>query len=139
MPKLYCRYNKKHEFQTEEDQLSHERTCPDKKNRPDLKVCPFTNRHILKVTMYEKHIKNCKYKKQIKQEDPAIPTRNDFDNGWGDINNNTNNTNNTNINNNNNNTNKNPDDTVQIEADENYDIDENIFEEDDFIYKQCYV
>ena len=135
MPKFNCRYNNKHEYRTEEEQLSHEKICPDKKNRPDLKLCPYTDRHILKVTMYEKHIKNCKYKKQVKKEEKSNQISNNIDDGWGDVNRNINiniNTNHDSIKDNNHN-------MIKVETDENYEIDEDIFEEDDFIFKQCYV
>ena len=69
MPKKECRYDKSHKFNTEEEQLEHEAKCPTKKKRTDLKECPYSNRHILTIKQYERHIKNCKFKpKMVKKE-----------------------------------------------------------------------
>ena len=60
MPKKQCRYNNKHKFDTDEALLSHEKYCPDKSKRTDLKECPFSNKHIVLTKQYEKHIKKSK-------------------------------------------------------------------------------
>ena len=62
MPKKLCRYNNKHKFDTDDALLSHEKYCPDKSKRTDLKECPFSNKHIVLTKQYEKHIKICKYR-----------------------------------------------------------------------------
>ena len=62
MPPKKCRYNNKHKFETENELLSHEKYCPDKSKRIDLKECPYTPKHIVLTKQYEKHIKTCKYK-----------------------------------------------------------------------------
>ena len=73
MPKKQCRYNNKHKFDTDEALLSHEKYCPDKSKRTDLKECPFSNKHIVLTKQYEKHIKICKYRpKKTEQKDEQI-------------------------------------------------------------------
>ena len=62
MPKKLCRYNNKHKFDTDDALLQHEKYCPDKSKRTDLKECPFSNKHIVLTKQYEKHIKICKYR-----------------------------------------------------------------------------
>ena len=62
MPKKSCRYNKSHKFDTDDEVLSHEKYCPDKSKRKDLKVCPYNSKHVILTKQYEKHVKNCKYK-----------------------------------------------------------------------------
>ena len=69
MPKRKCRYDKAHKFNTEEEQLKHEAKCPTKKKGTELKECPYTNRHILTIIQYERHIKKCKFRpKTVKKE-----------------------------------------------------------------------
>ena len=143
MPKKFCRYNNKHKFDTDEALLSHEKYCPDKSKRTDLKECPFSNKHIVLTKQYEKHIKICKYrpKKQKKKEEqkntenitPIIEEEKikkfeDWDfkvDEWID-------------------------DTIknnQIDIDKNKIIIEklktpsnkDVFDDDDFIFKECYI
>ena len=143
MPKKSCRYNAKHKYDTDEDLLSHEKYCPDKSKRTDLKVCPYNSKHVVLTKQYEKHIKNCKSKLKAipkKEED----NKNDNDNG-----------------NNNDNNNKNEDWELNVEKwiDESVSKNEptkneknkiiieklrsnnnqDIFDEEDFIFKECYI
>ena len=143
MPKKFCRYNNKHKFDTDEALLSHEKYCPDKSKRTDLKECPFSNKHIVLTKQYEKHIKICKYRpKKPEQKEEQKNTENitpiieeekikkfeDWDfkvDEWID-------------------------DTIknnQIDIDKNKLIIEklktpsnkDIFDDDDFIFKECYI
>ena len=143
MPKKQCRYNNKHKFDTDEALLSHEKYCPDKSKRTDLKECPFSNKHIVLTKQYEKHIKICKYrpkkteqKKEQKNtenntpiiEEEKIKKFEDWDfkvDEWID-------------------------DTIknnQIDIDKNKLIIEklktpsnkDVFDDDDFIFKECYI
>ena len=60
-----CRYNKgkgHRYFKTEQELLDHEKNCPDKKKRTDLKECPYNPKHVVLTKQYEKHIKTCKNK-----------------------------------------------------------------------------
>ena len=141
MPKKECRYNKKHKFDSEEAQLDHESKCPDKKKRTDLKECPFTNRHIVTTKQYENHIKKCKFRpKIVKKEEPKNDNENNniksqnnknewnsLDN-WGDELDN--------------NASINDDFNKRHEKNFNFagnDLNEDVFEEEDFIFKQCYI
>ena len=141
MPKKECRYNKKHKFDSEEAQLDHESKCPDKKKRTDLKECPFTNRHIVTTKQYENHIKKCKFRpKIVKKEEPKNDNENNnikskknknewnsLDN-WGDELDN--------------NASINDDFNKRHEKIFNFDgkdLNEDVFEEEDFIFKQCYI
>ena len=80
MPPKKCRYNNKHKFETEEDLLNHEKYCSDKSKRKDLKECPYNPRHIVLTKQYEKHIKICKNrpkdepKKENKKAEENNPT-----------------------------------------------------------------
>ena len=80
MPPKKCRYNNKHKFETEEELLSHEKYCSDKRKRKDLKECPYNPRHIVLTKQYEKHIKLCKNrpkdepKKENKKAEENNPT-----------------------------------------------------------------
>ena len=143
MPKKPCRYNNKHKYETEEELLSHEKYCPDKSKRTDLKECPFSNKHIVLTKQYEKHIKICKYRpKKTEQKEEQKNTENntpiieeekikkfeDWDfkvDEWID-------------------------DTIknnQIDIDKNKLIIEklktpsnkDVFDDDDFIFKECYI
>ena len=139
MPKKQCRYNNKHKFDTDEALLSHEKYCPDKSRRTDLKECPFSNKHIVLTKQYEKHIKICKYRpKKPEQkntenitpiiEEEKIKKFEDWDfkvDEWID-------------------------DTIknnQIDIDKNKLIIEklktpsnkDVFDDDDFIFKECYI
>ena len=143
MPKKPCRYNNKHKFDTDEALLSHEKYCPDKSKRTDLKECPFSNKHIVLTKQYEKHIKICKYRpKKTEQKEEQKNTENntpiieeekikqfeDWDfkvDEWID-------------------------DTIknnQIDIDKNKLIIEklktpsnkDVFDDDDFIFKECYI
>ena len=78
MPKKSCRYNNKHKYDTDEALLNHEKYCPDKSKRTDLKECPFSNKHVVLTKQYEKHIKICKYrpKKIENKEEQKIPGNN---------------------------------------------------------------
>ena len=141
MPKKECRYNKKHKYDSEEAQLDHESKCPDKKKRTDLKECPFTNRHIVTTKQYENHIKKCKFRpKIVKKEEPKNDNENNniksqnnknewnsLDN-WGDELDN--------------NASINDDFNKRHEKIFNFDgkdLNEDVFEEEDFIFKQCYI
>ena len=151
MPKKSCRYDSKHKFDTEEDQLNHEAKCPSRKKRTDLKECPFSNRHIVTTKQYENHIKKCKYRPKTVKKEEIIEN-----------NGNTNKDNNNGITQNDNknkNQNQNEWDASDNWGDENnekrkekdglmnnqgfkYDINDShgdIFEEEDFIFKQCYI
>ena len=147
MPKKECRYNPKHKFDSEEAQLEHESKCPDKKKRKDLKECPFTNRHIVTIKQYENHIKKCKFrpktvkKEEIKNDDENLNNNNNDDNrndnnknqndwncldNWGDENDN-NEKKNENLK------------KIQRFIFDGKDTNDDVFEEDDFIFKQCYI
>ena len=147
MPKKECRYDKSHKFNTEEEHLEHEAKCPTKKKRTDLKECPYSNRHILTIKQYERHIKNCKFRPKIVKKE--IDKNAD--------NNNSNNNNGKNNNNNNefkwnesnefwgdekdgNCENNNPN---QVNENKNFNFDVknegDVFEIEDFIFRQCYV
>ena len=77
MPKKPCRYNNKHKFDTDDALLSHEKYCPDKSKRTDLKECPFSNKHVVLTKQYEKHIKICKYRpKKTEQKEEQKNTEN---------------------------------------------------------------
>ena len=141
MPKKACRYNNKHKFDSEDELLSHEKYCPDKSKRTDLKECPYNSKHIVLTKQYEKHIKICKYRPKDlpKKEDPKTGEKNELNN----------------INN------KNEDWVLQVDKwiDESIDNSEEIkkeknkiiieklrsgnnqdvFDEDDFIFKACYI
>ena len=148
MPKKNCRYDPKHKFDTEEAQLDHEAKCPSRKKRTDLKECPFTRRHIVTTKQYENHIKKCKFKpKAVKKEETIENNENsnkDNNNGitqndnqnqnqndwdaldWGDENNEKV---------------KEKDDLKKNQVFK-YDISDSqsdAFEEEDFIFKQCYI
>ena len=136
MLKQECRYNAKHKFNTEEEQLEHESKCKDKEKRTDLKVCPFTNRHILKISQFNNHIKKCKYKpkdfgKPTQKNDKNNNANNDFiAENWGDWGGE--------------NETKNEDETVAKPEKRNFNFDfkdnnGDVFDEDDFIFKQCYI
>ena len=150
MPKKECRYNPKHKFDTEQAQLDHESKCPDKKKRTDLKECPYTNRHIVTIRQYENHIKKCKFKPKVVKKEEKI--NNDKNKNNKDTNK----------------ENKNNDAKFKWDGDKEFwgdDADKNddtnskeneikkkifnfdekdinngdVFEEDDFIFKQCYI
>ena len=151
MPKKKCRYNSKHTFDSEEEQLNHEAKCPSKKERTDLKECPFTRRHIVTTKQYENHIKKCKYKpkivkkeeinennenlnkdknNEIMQNDNKSKNQNEWDSidNWGDENNEK--------------IKENEKDNLKKNQSFKYDLNDaknDIFEEEDFIFKQCYI
>ena len=144
MPKKECRYNPRHKFDSEVAQLEHEHKCPDKKKRTDLKECPYTNRHIISVKQYENHIKKCNFKQKsckILEEENKI----------GDIkindekiilNNLGNEENNSGAIKGNNKKKKHKKDKDQIKVfvfDGKSVDDEDDFDEDDFIFKNCYI
>ena len=146
MPKKKeCRYNPKHKFDTEDAQLDHEKRCPDKKKRTDLKECPYSNRHIVNTKQYENHIKKCKFKPKEKKEKPSnvIETsnnnnnnskeknkienkKNEWDENWGEDNNDSN---------------EKVDNDLKKEGEFNFDVknDDDVFEDEDFIFKQAYI
>ena len=157
MKKKECRYNPRHKFDTVKLQLEHESKCPDKNRRTDLKECPFTNRHILTIKQYEAHIKKCKFRPKITS---TTTNKNESDNknnsnSNGNGNSNSNNSKNNNVNDdlndlenwgdeNDNNNQKNNKDSKKKEEEKCFDFDGkevtgDVFEEDDFIFKQCYV
>ena len=138
-----CRYNHKHKFETEEQLLSHEKYCPDKSKRTDLKECPYNPRHIVLTKQYEKHIKTCKYKpKNVpKKEEPKVNEKNSF-----------NDTDNKKIEDwdlkveqwineavdNNETMSKNEKNKIIIEKLKSTNK-EDVFDDDDFIFKNCYI
>ena len=144
MPKKECRYNPKHKFDNEIAQLEHEHKCPDKKKRTDLIVCPYTNRHIVSVKQYENHIKKCNFKQKscklleeenknedIKKTDQKII-----------LNNLINDENNSGLIKGNNKRKKYKKDKDRINIfvfDGKSADDEDDFDEDDFIFKCCYI
>ena len=151
MPKKSCRYNPQHKFETEEEQLNHEEKCPSKKKRTDLKECPFSKRHIIITKQYENHIKKCKFRpKTMQKEEKNKNNKNsNIDNNNKIIQND----------NKNSSPNKNENDALDNWGDENdetlkekddlkknpifrfdaNDSNNDIFEEEDFIFKQCYI
>ena len=146
MPKKICRYNNKHKFDSEEEQLKHEAICPDKKKRTDLKECPYTNRHIVTTKQYENHIKKCKFKPKKEKIEESI----NIENNSNILNNNENNDNNNrnendwdNLDNwgNDNVINENVNEDLKKKKVFNFDKNDinDIFEEEDFIFKQCYI
>ena len=147
MPKKECRYNQRHKFDNEIAQLEHEHKCPDKKKRTDLIECPYTNRHVISIKQYENHIKKCKFrpktvkKEEIKNDDENLNNNNNDDNrndnnknqndwncldNWGDENDN-NEKKNENLK------------KIQRFIFDGKDTNDDVFEEDDFIFKQCYI
>ncbi len=147
MPKKKeCRYNGKHKFETEEAQLEHEKKCPDKKKRTDLKECPYSNRHIVNTKQYETHIKKCKFKPKEKKEIPANANNNPNDNNNNkeknkieSKNDEWNNTSDTWGNDDLNDSQK--EDNSKKEETFNFNVkdDNDVFEEEDFIFKQAYI
>ena len=142
-----CRYNSKHKFASDDALFKHEENCPDKEKK-NMIVCPFTQKHIIPKRQYESHIKNCNYKPK-KPKNKNIKDNNE---NFKDIENNKIKQNNIQNSNNNNENNKN--DTDYSVEDENknedinkikiFDFDDNdnngdVFDEDDFIFKQCYI
>ena len=134
MPKKECRYNPKHKFDTEQAQLDHESKCPDKKKRTDLKECPYTNRHIVTIRQYENHIKKCKFKpkvvknKENKNNDAKFKWDGDKE-FWGDD-----------VDKNDDTNSKENEIKKKIFNFDEKDINNgDVFEEDDFIFKQCYI
>ena len=147
MPKKSCRYNNKHKFDTDDALLSHEKYCPDKSKRTDLKECPFSNKHIVLTKQYEKHIKICKYRPK------NAPQKEDQKN------NENNNINSTDMSNDEKNKKIEDwelkvdewiDDSVkkdEIDVNKNKLIieklktpsNQDVFDDDDFIFKQCYI
>ena len=146
MPKKECRYDKSHKFNTEEEQLEHEAKYPTKKKRTDLKECPYSNRHILTIKQYERHIKNCKFKpkmvkKEVNKNDDNSNSNTNKEKGdinsefkwnesnefWGDE---------KDVNCENSNPN-------QVKEPKNFNFDYknegDVFENEDFIFSQCYV
>ena len=77
---IKCRYNNKHKFKTDKDLFSHEKYCPDKNKRTDLKACPYTPKHIVLTKQYENHIKKCNYKpkEEPKKEETKVDENNDL-------------------------------------------------------------
>ena len=138
-----CRYNHKHKYETEEQLLSHEKYCPDKSKRTDLKECPYNPRHIVLTKQYEKHIKTCKYrpKNVPKTEEPKVDEKNGF-----------NDTDNKKIEDwdlkveqwineavdNNETMSKNEKNKIIIEKLKSTN-NEDVFDDDDFIFKNCYI
>ena len=147
MPKKTCRYNNKHKYDTEEAQLKHEAICPDKKLRTDLKECPYTNRHIVTTKQYENHIKKCKFKPKIDK----IEESNNNLNNINKINNSEkNHSDNNNLNKNEWSTDNwnNANEVSEIKNEKFrknkiFFFDEkdskDIFDEEDFIFKECYI
>ena len=138
-----CRYNHKHKYETEEQLLSHEKYCPDKSKRTDLKESPYNPRHIVLTKQYEKHIKTCKYrpKNVPKKEEPKLDENNFF-----------NDTDNKKIEDwdlkveqwineavdNNETMSKNEKNKIIIEKLKSTN-NEDVFDDDDFIFKNCYI
>ena len=143
MPLKKCRYNNKHKFETDEQLLSHEKYCPDKSKRTDLKVCPYDPKHIVLTKQYEKHIKTCKHrpKNEPKKEELKVQENNGFNvNGikkdedwdlkveqWVDefVNNDETIT-------------KNEKNKIIIEKLKSVN-NQDVFDDDDFIFKNCYI
>ena len=151
MPKKNCRYDPKHKFDTEEEQLDHEAKCPSRKKRIDLKECPFTRRHIVTTKQYENHIKKCKFRpKTVKKEEIIENNENsnkDNNNGTTQNDNKTQNQNQNdwdaldNWGDENNEKTKEKDDLKKNQVFK-YDVSDSqsdAFEEEDFIFKQCYI
>ena len=136
MVKLRCNYNSKHKFDTMEKKLDHESQCPDKEKRKDLIVCPFTNRHVIKVSQLENHIINCdykkhqKFKKEEKEEEKNNIEKDIFKNKKDNINDK-------------NRKNKKQNDIKKyldnIFNFDDLDSNKNVFDEEDFVFKQCYI
>ena len=149
MPKKNCRYAPQHKFDTEEELLNHEAKCPSRKKRTDLKVCPFSRKHIVNTKQYEVHIKKCKFRpKTLKKEETNKNKENSNKDDGGVV-----------IKNDNKNHNQNDWNALDNWGDENdetfkekgdlkknnsfkFDLNDSqndVFEEEDFIFKQCYV
>ena len=144
MPKKSCRYNNKHKLDSEEELLSHEKICPDKSKRTDLKECPYSNKHIVLTKQYEKHIKICKYrpKNNPKKEEQKTEENNSNDNNNNELNKladwdiNVEQWINEETLKNDKNNEKNKIIIEKLKAPSNKDVFE---EEEDFIYKECYI
>ncbi len=147
-----CRYNPRHKFTTDEELLIHEKDCPDKQKRTDLKVCPYNNKHVVLTKLYETHIKKCKYRpKELPEKEKKEEKKGDIWNEIDEIFNN-------------NNINKKKDEIdwdINVEKwvdedetnEEDYKKNKNkiiiqklksigmqdAFDEEDFIFKKCYV
>ena len=115
-----------------------------KKNEDNKIICPYNKDHKLLKTQYERHLKKCANRpKAVKK---------DINNEKDDKNKNDNNGNN-NLNNENKNNNEflddeknsesyniNPNPVIEVKNsifDDKYDG--NVFEEEDYIFKQCYI
>ena len=144
MPKKECRYNPRHKFDNEIAQLEHEHKCPDKKKRTDLIVCPYTNRHIVSVKQYENHIKKCNFKQKsckLLEEENKIEDIKKTDEKII-LNNLGNDENNSGLIKGNNKRKKHQKDKDRINVfvfDGKSADDGDDFDEDDFIFKNCYI
>ena len=69
MIRYKCRYHKKvMKFNTEDEQLKHEKSCPEKEKRKDLKECKYNPRHVINVNLIERHEKDCPTRKNLEKE-----------------------------------------------------------------------
>ena len=134
-----CRYNKNHTFDNEISRLEHEKICPDKKQ---IILCPFNQEHQLTIKNYNKHIKRCTFRpKAVKMETNNNKNNN---NKVKAINSNTNNEmNNIDNSGDENKGNESRVDDKYVEDEKIFDFDceypdEDVFDEEDFIFKQCY-
>ena len=134
-----CHFNNTHKFDNERARLEHEKICPDKK--PNL-FCPFHQEHELTIYNYDKHIKRCPYR----PKDDKMETNNN-ENSNNEVKTSNNNTNNelNNIDNSGdeNNDNKSKVNDKYVEDAKIFDFDceypdDDVFDKEDFIFKQCY-
>ena len=69
MSLVQCRYNPNHRMKPSKREI-HEQKCPDKyKCKTKYKYCPYNPLELIKEEDYEDHIKNCKSKPRISEED----------------------------------------------------------------------
>jgi len=69
MSLVQCRYNPNHRMKPSKREI-HEQKCPDKyKCKTKYKYCPYNPLELIKEEDYEDHIKECKSKPRISEED----------------------------------------------------------------------
>ena len=69
MSLVQCRYNPNHRMKPSKREI-HEQKCPDKyKCKIKYKYCPYDPLELIKEEDYEKHIKICKSRPRISEED----------------------------------------------------------------------
>ena len=135
MSKIECSYNFKHKFDIIEKRLYHESQCPDKEKRKDLTVCPYTNLYVIKKTQLKFHKKNCDHNKPKKDKKEEEEKNDNGNNNYENVNINGDNIFDDNNSEKQNDINKNLENIFNFD---DLDTNKNVFDEEDFIFKQCY-